>query len=152
MSSRPRRPRSTSTSIGVASFALAVLAMAIDHLVGTENGGDDEVLVDPLTFTVSVAVSGAAALVLFGWLIPRATVRGSERAATTGLVCSVSSVIPGVGLLWLGLPFVTAGAGVALGLEGRRGVRRRQAVAAIVVGSTVLCLGTALYVYALAAS
>lgn len=152
MSSRRRPLRSTSASIGVGSLALAVLAMTIDHLVGTEDDGDDELLADPVTFAISVAVSGAAALVLFGWLIPRATSQGRERAATTGLVCSLLSLVPGVALLWLGLPFVTAGAGIALGLDGRRGARRRQAVAAIVVSSAVLGLGTALYVYALVAS
>jgi hypothetical protein len=151
MSSRPPL-LATSAWIGVASLGLAVLAMAIDHLVGTEDDGDGELLADPVTFAISVAVSGAAALVLFGWLIPRVTSQGRERAATTGLVCSLLSLVPGVALLWLGLPFVMAGAGVALGLEGRRSERRRQAVASIVVGLAVLGLGTALYAYALVAS
>jgi hypothetical protein len=141
--------RSTSAWIGAGSFAAAVLAIAIDHLVGTEGDGEGELLADPLTFAISVAVSGAAALVLFGWLVPRATSTGPPRAATTGLISAVASVVPGIALLWLGVPFVTAGTGVALGLEGRRGERRRQAVVAIVVGLAVLCLGTALYVYAL---
>jgi hypothetical protein len=141
--------RLTSASIGAASFAVAVLAMAIDHLVGTEDDGDGGLLADPLTFAVSVAVSGAAALVLFGWLVPRATSTGRPRAATIGLISAIASAVPGIALLWLGVPFVTAGAGVALGLEGRRGERRRQAIVAIAVGLAVLCLGTALYVYAL---
>ena len=147
--SRPRPLRSTSAWIGAGSFAVAVLAMAIDHLVGTERDGDGGLLADPLTFAISVAVSGAAALVLFGWLVPRATSTGPRRAATTGLVSASASVVPGVALLWLGVPFVTAGAGVALGLEGRHGERRRQATAAIAVGLAFLCLGTVLYVYAL---
>jgi hypothetical protein len=141
--------RSTSAWIGAGSFAVAVLAMAIDHLVGTERDDEGGLLADPLTFAVSVAVSGAAALVLFGWLVPRATSSGPPRAATTGLISAIGSVAPGIALLWLGVPFVTAGAGVALGLEGRRGARRRQAIVAIAVGLAVLCLGTALYVYAL---
>lgn len=123
--------------------------MAIDHLVGTERDGDDGLLADPLTFAISVAVSGAAALFLFGWLVPRATSAGPPRVATTGLVSAIASVVPGVALLWPGVPFVAAGAGVALGLEGRHGERHRQAIVAIAVGLAFLCLGRAPYVYAL---
>jgi hypothetical protein len=123
--------------------------MAIDHLIGTE--GDAELLADPLTFFVSVAVSGAAALGLFGWLVPRATSQGPRRAASTGLVCAAASVVPGIALLWLGVPFVGAGAAVALGLASRRVERSGRALLAIGAGVAVICLGIALYVYALVA-
>jgi hypothetical protein len=124
--------------------------MAIDHLIGTE-GGDSDLLADPLTFAISVALSGAAALVLFGWVVPRATSRGPRRAATIGLVCAVVSVVPGIALLWLGLPFVSAGTGVALGLESWRTEPGRQAAAAVAAGLAVICLGIGLYVYDLVA-
>jgi hypothetical protein len=136
--------------VGTASFSVAVVAMAIDHLVGTE-GDDSDLLADPLTFAISLALSGAAAFVLFGWVIPRATSRGPRRAATTGLVCAVVSVIPGIAVLWLGVPFVTAGTGVALGLVSWRSEPGWQAAAAVAAGLAVICLGMALYVYALIA-
>ena len=121
--------------------------MAIDHLVGTESD-DESGLADPSTFAISVVLSGALALVLFGWLIPRTLAKGRSRAATVGLVCSVLSVVPGIALLWLGLPFVSAGAGIALGMEGRREAHWRG-VAAVALGLAVIVLGLALYGYAL---
>ena len=123
--------------------------MAIDHLIGTEGDDDSEVLADPLAFAIAVGMSAAAAFVLFGWLVPRAISLGRSRAATTGLICGVLSVVPGVAFLWLGFPFVTAGSAVALGLEGWRGERRGQAALAVIAGGVVITLGTMLYVYAL---
>jgi hypothetical protein len=58
------------------------------------------------------------------------------------------SVVPGIALLWLGLPFVSAGAGIALGVEGWR-ERHWQAAAAVAIRAAVVVLGLALYVYAL---
>jgi hypothetical protein len=98
-------------------------------------------------FAISVALCGALAIALFGWLVPRVISKGHARAATTGLVCSALSVVPGVALLWLGLPFVTAGAGIALGAEGWRG-RHWQGAAAVAIGLAVVVLGLALYLYA----
>jgi hypothetical protein len=88
-------------------------------------------------------------VLLFGRLVPRAASLGPNRAAATGVVCGALSAVPGIALLWLGVPFVTGGAAIALGLEGRHGGRRWQAIAAIVLGSLVVGLGTALYAYVL---
>lgn len=63
-------------------------------------------------------------------------------------MCSVLSVVPGIALLWLGLPFLSAGAGIALGAEGWH-ERHWQAAAAVAIGAAVIVLGLALYVYAL---
>ena len=133
--------------IGAAAFSVAVVAMAIDHLIGTE-GDEESGLADPATFGVSVALCGLLAVVLFAWLAPRAISRGPSRAATTGLICAVLSVVPGIALLWLGLPFVSAGAAVALGMEGSRD-RRWQGAAATAIGLMVVVLGLSLYAYAL---
>ena len=144
MAAPPKPPRIR--WIGVAALSVAVVAMAIDHLIGTE-GDDEGGLADPAMFAISVALCGALAIALFGWLVPRVISKGHARAATTGLVCSALSVVPGVALLWLGLPFVTAGAGIALGAEGWRG-RHWQGAAAVAIGLVVVVLGLALYLYA----
>jgi hypothetical protein len=124
--------------------------MAIDHLFGNEGGGtdDDQFPVDPAMFAISVGLSLVVAAVLFGWLVPRERAAGPERAARSGLVCSVLSVVPGITLVWVGIPFVVAGVGVALGLEGRAGSRRMEATAAVSIGALVLTLGTVSYLLA----
>jgi hypothetical protein len=48
-------------------------------------------------------------------------------------------------VFWLGLPFVLAGGGVALGLLGRDGTRGRAALAAIALGGLVIGLGAVGY-------
>jgi hypothetical protein len=144
---RLARRESDVVLVGLVAILVAVGAMAIDHLVGTERT-DDDGLVDPAMFVISVALSLALAAVLFGWLVPRELAKGRERAARSGLVCSIASVVPGVAFLWIGFPFVIAGAGVALGLEGRRGRRRIESGAAVVIGGLVLVLGAVAYVVA----
>jgi hypothetical protein len=143
------RPDETNERI-VAVLALLITcgAMAIDHLVGTEGGEDDSFPVDPAMFAIALVLSVAAAGLLFGWLVPRQRRRGPERAARTGLVCSVLSIVPGVAFVWIGFPFVIAGAGLALGLEGRRGTRRLEATVAVVVAALVLGLGALAYLIA----
>lgn len=135
----------------VALIALLVVVgtMAVDHLLGTDRS-NDEGLVDPPMFVISVALSLALAVALFGWLVPRQLRRGAERAARSGLVCSVLSVVPGIAFVWIGVPFVVAGAGVALGLEGRRGTRRLEATVAVVIGALALALGAVAYAVAAA--
>jgi hypothetical protein len=142
-------PGSRRTRIAAASFGVAVVAMAVDHLVGT--AGAPELFADPGTFALSVALSGAFALVLFGWLVPREVSKGPRRAATAGLVCAVGSVVPGLALLWLGLPFVSAGAAIALGLESRERELSTRATVAVILGIAVIVLGLALYGFALIA-
>jgi hypothetical protein len=145
-STSARRDTAT-TWVGVVALLVAVGTMAMDHLIGTERS-DDDGLVDPVMFAISVVVSLAVAAVLFGWLVPRERRRGPERAARSGLVCSVASVIPGIAFVWVGFPFVVAGAGLALGLEGRRGARHAEAAVAVTLGGLVLLLGSIAYVVA----
>ena len=133
--------------VGLLALLVAVGAMAIDHLVGTDRT-DDDGLVDPAMFVISVVLSAGVAAVLFGWLVPRERASGPERAARSGLLCSIASVVPGIALLWVGVPFVVAGAGVALGLEGRRGARRVEATAAVVIGALAVVLGCLAYAVA----
>jgi hypothetical protein len=57
----------------------------------------------------------------------------------------VLAVIPGIALIWLGPPFVLAGAGIALGLLGRGGERGVRAYAAVVIGAAVILLAAAAY-------
>ena len=133
--------------VGVVALVVVVGTMAVDHLLGTERT-DDDGLVDPTMFLISVVLSLAAAAVLFGWLVPRERRKGPERSARSGLVCSIASIVPGIAFVWIGFPFVVAGAGLALGLEGRRGSRRAEAGAAVVIGGLALFLGTLAYAVA----
>jgi len=143
---------SRETGIGVAVSALAVGAMAIDHLIGTEQEpGDEPGLADPAAFLISVALSLALAALLFGVVVKRA-VRDddADRAASKAIALSLLA-LPAMALLFLGLPFPLAGAGVALGLLGREGVRRRIATTAVVIGVLVIAVGAGAYVGALVA-
>jgi hypothetical protein len=63
-------------------------------------------------------------------------------------VSSVLSFLPGFLALWLGVPFVVAGSGLALGLSGLGGNHRQRAIAAVVVGALFLALGAGLYLVA----
>jgi hypothetical protein len=135
-------------AVGLVALVVAAGAMAVDHLLGTSGGDGDDFPVDPAMFGISIVLSVATAALLFGWLVPRERRLGPERAARSGLVCSVSSVVPGLALVWVGVPFVFAGAGVALGLEGRQGKRRREATAAVLVGALALVLGALDYLVA----
>ncbi len=85
------------------------------------------------------------ATIVFGFVIPRvkAGPNPAERAARQGIVWSVLAVVPGVALIWLGVTFVLAEAGIALGLLGRRGERKRLATTATVVGVVALVLSIA---------
>ena len=125
---------SRETGIGIAAALYAVAAMAYDHLVPGDPGG----------FLIGTALSVVLAAALFAWLVPRAKTT-AERAANTGLACSALAVIPGIALIWLGLPFVLAGSGIALGLVGRGGERSGRAAAAVLIGAGVLVLGAAAY-------
>jgi hypothetical protein len=120
--------------------------MAVDHLLGNESESPDTGLVDPVAFVVSVLLSIGVAVLLFGWVVPRAENRGPERAAVIGVILSVLSFVPGIGFLWLGFPFVIAGAGIALALVGLSGARRRLAFVALAIAALPILVGTAFYV------
>lgn len=139
---------SRETWIGIATFALATAAMAVDHLFGTDPESDDSFPVDPAAFFISVGVSAFLAAFLFIRVVPRAKTRRdeSERTAVEAAMCSGLAFVPGLGFLWLGFPLVLAGGGVALGLLGRRSQRKRLATAAIAVGTIVVALGAGGYV------
>jgi hypothetical protein len=118
--------------------ALATVAMAFDHLDLIGN----DLFADPAAFLISSALSVALAVVAFGVVIPRvkAGPDPAERAARLGIAWSVLALVPGIVLVWLGLTFVLAGAGIALGLIGRSGARRRLATTATVLGTIALVL------------
>lgn len=116
-----------SAAIGAFSLMVAFGAMLVDHLLPG----------DRAAFTVTVVLCFGTAALLFGRVIPRVEERpdATERAAVVGLVLAISAIVPGVALLWLGIPIVVAGAGLALGLRGLDGGRHRLAAAAAVIGA-----------------
>ena len=144
------RPISRESKIGLAVSALTVGAMAVDHLIGTEDEpGDDAGLADPAAFLISVALSLILAALLFGVVVRRAARdENPDRAAGKAIACALLAV-PAMALLFLGLPFPLAGAAIALGLIGREGTRSRIATAAVAVGALVIALGAGAYVVAL---
>ena len=144
------RPISRESTIGLAVSALSVGAMAIDHLIGTEDeAGDEPGLADPAAFLISVALSLTLAAFLFG-VVVRGAARDEnpDRSARKAIACALFAV-PAMALLFLGLPFPLAGAAIALGVIGRDGTRSRIATAAVVVGALVIALGAGAYVVAL---
>ncbi len=138
-----RRSLSRESWIGIAVTALALGAMAVDHLMGD----DPPILEDPLTFAISSILCAALAVLVFARLVPRvkAAPDAGERAAKWALALSALAVVGGPLLFWLGLPFVLAGGGLALGLLGRGSDRRRLALAAVAVGSFVIAFGAVGY-------
>jgi O-antigen ligase len=137
--------------IGIGTTAFALGAMAVDHLLGT-NESDDEpgegATLDYGTFAISAALTLAAAAYLFGRVVPNERGRRPQRVVTIGLLLSVVSIVPGVVVLWLGFPFVVAGAGIALGIAGLGAAKRWKAIAAIVLGALVIAFGAVYYVVA----
>jgi len=125
---------SRETAIGLVAITLAVITMAVDHLIGSDPG-----LEDPVAFVVTVSLSVALWIVVFGRVVPRAK-QAPEQAAKTGFVCSLLAVFPGVPTLFVGLPFILSAGAIALGLVGRGSRQGRLATAAIVIGSAVLVL------------
>jgi hypothetical protein len=101
-------------------------------------------------FLISVALSIALAAFLFGVVVKRSAPDDADRAATKAIACSLLAV-PAMALLFLRLPFPLAGAGVALGLLGREGPRRRMATAAVAIGVLVIAVDVGAYVAAVVA-
>jgi hypothetical protein len=129
--------------IGVATAGLAVAAMAVDHLIGTDDDGDDRTFADPWVFLAT----STGALVLTALLF-RFVVRSDDPhgAPTRAIACGLLAVLL-LPLLFLAVPFPFAGAAVALGLIGREGRRRGLATAGIVLGALVLALGGGAYTF-----
>lgn len=106
--------------------------MAVDHLMGD----DAATLEDPVTFAISVALCLGLAALVFRSLLPATK---AETAPKRAFALSTLALVGGPLLFWLGLPFVLAGGGIALGL--RDAVRRRLALAAVVLGLVVIVVG-----------
>ena len=135
--------------VAVTVSSLLIAALAIDHLIGTDTDPNEEPgLADPAAFVLSVVLSLALMAILFLVVVGRSST--PDDAAKRGALCSVLA-IPAVVLSFLGLPFPLAAAGIALGLRGRTGSRRRLATAAIALGSFVIVALCAGYVVALIA-
>ena len=84
-----RLPRDALVATAVA--ILLVVAMAIDHLVGTDSEGDDEsTLADPGAFVLSVIVSLVLTVVLFVFVVSRTP--NPDDAAKRGLLCSLLAI------------------------------------------------------------
>jgi hypothetical protein len=120
--------------IGVVATAVAIGAMAADHLMG-----DDPGLEDPPAFFVAAGLCVLVAILLFGIVLPRTS---EERAARRGFISSVLAVVS-IPLAFLGFFFVLAAGGIALGRLGEG----RLATAAVAIGAVVGTLGTVAYAY-----
>lgn len=118
-------------AIAVGVTALALVAMAFDHLLGEDPG-----LEDPVAFAVASVLTLATAAVVFGAVVPRAAPDAS-RSAKRGFILSIVAFLA-ISLIWLGVTFVLAGGSIALGLHGRLGDRPWLGWAAIVIGVFVL--------------
>jgi hypothetical protein len=121
--------------------------MAVDHLIGTEDDGDDGTFADPWVF-----LGTAAGAIVLTALLFRLAVRGDDPlgASTRAIACGLLAVLS-LPLLFLAVPFPFAGAAIALGLIGRESRRRRLAAGGIVLGALVLALGAAAYAFELLA-
>jgi predicted permease len=120
--------------------------MAIDHLIGTEDEPGETQSAEPIAFVATSALALALTWALFHFVVRRAH-GDPDGAARNGAVSSALAVAT-LPLLFLAVPFACAGAGIALGLLGREGRRRRLATAAVVVGVLVVALGLTAYVVA----
>jgi hypothetical protein len=124
--------------IAMSVTAVAIGAMAVDHLLG-----DDPGLEDPPMFVIACVVTLAAAALVFGRIVPRA--KAADRSARDGLILSIVAVVPGIATLWLGPPFALAGGGLTLGLHAWQRAHDRRGAAAIVVAALMLGFGTIAY-------
>ena len=128
--------RVRSTTILALALLIAIALMAWDHLIGNQRGTDDAFPVDPATFFLSLGLIVVAAVVVFGFTVPR-----SETLHRSALVHSVVSLVLAVPGSWLGFPVVVAGGGIALGLRALDGPHRRLAMIAVALGALVVLFG-----------
>ena len=133
--------RSREAAIAAAVAAAAVLAMAIDHLIGTESEPGESQSAEPMVFVATSLLALGLTIALFRFVVMPLR-RDPDRAGRRAILYSLFAVLT-VPLLFLALPFPFAGAAIALGLIGRDGHRRRLATAASAIGVLVvaLCLG-----------
>jgi hypothetical protein len=132
-------------AIGVAVSVLAVGAMAVDHLIGESDPGEDNSFpVDAPTFVLTSLLSIALALVLFGFVVRRATADDTPRLTRKAVLFAVLAVLT-IPLFFAGVPFPVAGAAIALGLTARERGRVRAGTAAVVLATLVIALGVGVY-------
>lgn len=136
--------RGRELAIAAVVGAVSVVAMAIDHLVGTEPERDGSQGAEPGVFVGTALFALALIAVLFRFLVAPAH-RDLPSAATKAIVCGVVAVIT-LPLLFFAVPFPFAGAAVALGLLARDGPRPRVGTGAAVAGTLVVLLGLGAYV------
>jgi hypothetical protein len=134
---------SRDSAVAVTVSTLAVGAMAVDHLVGESEPGDtDSFPVDPAAFVITSALTIALAAVLFRFVVRPAA--DSRRLARKAVVVGVFAVLT-VPLLFAGVPFVVAGAAIALGLKARERGHGRAGTVAVALGTLVVALGVGVY-------
>lgn len=138
--------RSRDTVVVAVTSLAAVFAMAVDHLIGTDDD-DNERFAEPGVFAGTAAAAIVATFLLFRFVV-RSSADEPDRAATKAITFGLVAVLT-LPLLFLAAPFPFAGAAIALGLTGREGRRRGLATAGLVLGAGVLALGVGAYLFAL---
>jgi hypothetical protein len=138
---------SRETLIAVAVSGEALLAMAVDHLIGTEpdEGGEENTFAEPGVFVGTAVGALIVTLLLFRYIVRRTD---PDRAGTQAITCGLLAILA-LPLLFLAVPFPLAGAGLALGLIGREGRRRGLATAGTAIGAVVLGLAGGAYAFEL---
>ena len=102
-------PLSKSLAATIAFLGVGVAAgLAAWGTYGEDNPSTSEYL-------IVLAIIGVAALVVFGWIVPRALAKPS--AGVTALVLAVLAVLT-VGVMWTGLPPVLAAGAAVIGIAG----------------------------------
>jgi hypothetical protein len=100
-------------------------------------------------FVIVVGIIALAALIVFGWLVPRLARR--EALGVPALTLSVLGLLS-VLAFWSGLPPTLAAGGALLGWAGRDGADRRLCRAAIGVGVLAVAADLAAYLLDLTSS
>jgi hypothetical protein len=135
--------RARDWAIGAVAAVLGVAAMALDHLVGTEEEAGESGAAEPVAFFSTAAIAVVLTALVFLLVVRR--VDDPDAAGSRGLLLSIVSVVT-LPLLFLAVPFPFTGGAVALGLTGLAGARRGFAIAAIVIGVVVAALAIGVYV------
>ena len=104
------------TAVAVAVSALAVGAMAIDHLIGTESEPGESGLADPGAFALAVVLTLILVALFFGLVVRRAVRDEPEESTLKAVAFSLLAVLA-LPLLFLAVPFPFAGAGLGLGAD-----------------------------------
>jgi hypothetical protein len=124
--------------VAALTVGLAIAAMAVDHLLGSDPG-----LEDPPMFLIASVLTLALAAVVFGRIVPAAI--DAERETRDSLVLSAVAVVPGIATLWLGLPFVLGGGAIALGLAAQQRHAGPLPLITVALGALILTFGVGAY-------